>query len=496
MTEQVKATAHEELVRLTEQIRDEIRSERKTFSDKLETVEKMGVDLQREIDRQHREPIFPGVDAGEFDGTPKSFRKTFISKRPQPGQKGHEQISELQTLNDELFYMEKIRQACKLDSMPNTPEDIRETAKWKQYREAVHAITKANDILDDSGSSVWVPTITSQQMTDFLTMEMRVGSLFQEVRMPSPTFYWPFATAAPIAVPVSEANDYSQAFSPTLTPATYQAFGASDPVGRATFTAKKIRAFQFFTREWSEDTIAAAMPWLNQQMPRAVGRGWENAIVNGDTAGTLDAADASECSTWFNGLRYYCISQGSWAGTSADTHGFPHQQIAYTTPGTWADADFQTSLRGQRVKMDKYGVLLSDLAWIVSLDCYYRMMVLPGMQKLSDFGPQATLLSGQVGSFDDIPVILSQFFFRVEGDNATDTLNGKKHGTLTRSSGGNLLVYRPAWLRGRMASMAVEAIRFPMSDQHAVVMWERGDFNTIHPATATTVNYGYDIKPL
>lgn len=499
MEGKVTATAGEELRQVVADVEAVVLDKVKTMDEKHASLEKMQEDLMELIDKQERKAVFAGPDLSRFafEQTPKSFHKNVISRQVRPGTPGAEQIKSVQKLSDEVLFMNIILKACQKSRANGVPEEgIHQTKIWKEYREALVNLgveKLAGDGWDTAETANWIPIDMSGDLHEFIQMELRVGGNFLPFTLPTATFYWPHATAAPSAETAAEAND----------PATYPTyviansmFGASPPDEKATFVAKKIRAFQFYSREWQEDTIRATLPWLMRQLPRAIARAWDSAIINGDVGGTTIGDNAStEVSGWFNGLRAYVIGQGGGhTGDGTDPHEWQFRQ-KMSTPGTWAIAEFPIGLRGQRKRLDKYGVLLSDLVYFVGLDAYYQMMTIPNFQTLDKLGPQATLLTGQVGSFDSIPVLLSEFSnLSVEGqDGTTAADNGINQAAYTRESKGLILCHTQEWLRARLPGFGAEVVRFPHDDLYEVVIFERGDFNTIGPATALNVNFGYDI---
>jgi hypothetical protein len=503
--EKVTATASEELRQVVEETKNVVLDKMTTIEEKQQTLDNMESDLLERLDKMERRAVFPEADLAAFrhDGTPKSFHKNVIARQVRPGTPGADQVRSVQKLSDEVLLMNVILEGCKANKVGNTPEGIYATDIWKEYGRELKKLgveKAANDNWETSETTDWIPIDMSGDLHEFIQMELRVAGLFSQFTLPTATFYWPHVTGAPSAETASEAND------PALYPnydITKSMFGAAPPDAKATFVAKKARAFQFYSREWQEDTIRATMPWLMRQLPQAIARAYDSAIINGDVGGsTIGDATSTETSGWFDGLRAYVIGQagrsggtGAGGGQTTDQHEF--QFMEGMTGSAWVIAEFPDELRKQRKRMDKYGVRLSNLVYIVGLDAYYQMMSIPNFQTLDKLGPQATLLTGQVGAFDSIPVVLSEFMnLSVQGhddttatdDGINETFPGGGH-----ESKGLILVETSEWLRARLPGFGAEVVRFPHDDLYEVVIFERADFNTIGPATALNVNFGYDI---
>ena len=494
----VEAKAHGELIEVVEKLSTEVRDERKSMSEKHDSLEAMHKELTEQLKRQERRAIFPEASMELFDGSPQSFQKNILGSKVMPGKKNADLMLAVQQKADEVHFMEAIRRACLQSGMDGTPKDFRQTKYWQEYRKLLNHVAKAAQDFDGdtTDSADWIPTDTSGNLREWVMMEMRVAALFGEFTMPTPTFDWPYVTGPPAATYVAEVDQVADAF--TAPTAADQMFGGSDPAAKNTFNARKIRAFSFYSREWSEDTIAATLPWLMRQLPLSVGRAWEDAIINGDEGATLDDTNhqgAALVDRWFDGLRDYVIQEvGTWVGDTTDTHAY--RFAANMTAAAWVLAEFADGLRAQRKKMDKYGLLLRDLVYVVDINCYYQLMSLPNFQTLDKLGSKATLLTGQVGAFDSIPVVVSEFMELLEANGTPITEDGTRMNSNVEDSGSNLLIYRPGWIKGRRPGMGAEVVRYAHTDSYMVVVFERGDFGPLEPSGtggALTASLGYDI---
>ena len=69
-----------------------------------------------------------------------------------------------------------------------------------------------------------------------------------------------------------------------------------------------------------------------------------------------------------------------------------------------------------RSKMDKFGVRPGQLAIIMDLNTYIRSASLSDFRTLDKFGPQATIMTGQLGAVEGIPVIVSEQMLLADTD--------------------------------------------------------------------------------
>jgi hypothetical protein len=59
--------------------------------------------------------------------------------------------------------------------------------------------------------------------------------------------------------------------------------------------------------------------------------------------------------------------------------------------------------------MGKYGIMPDRLAIVASINAYYNMLALTEVLTLQNYGPNATILTGELGRFDAIPIVVSEF---------------------------------------------------------------------------------------
>ena len=463
----------EALVKGIEDLRSELGERDKTTGDRLTAMEAAMVDVKAGLDNSKRAAIFPEMDPRLLKygaATPEARKKSWdrlMGSKPIGGGVSKALVEDLQRKNDEVLMLDMIRKGMTMAGLA-APGSMGELKAFGEFQELTGDLSKALDAATTGEGLEWVPTGFSQQLRERIILEMRVAALFDEINMPTNPFTWPFTAARPLAQVVAEGLTTVNPYALTDGMRT---FTGATPTGNMTFTARKMRALEIYTREWDEDTIAASLGWLNRQMSQAIADGWEDAIQNGDTDGThIDAdvgASTTDIKVFADGLREHCITHG---GVSTDSG---------------AGALTILDLRLLRQAMGVFGVRLRSLAWIVSMQSYFQMLQLANHQTLADLGPQAHLLSGQVGSVDDIPVILSEF---ARADlNASGVEDG-----ITTNLANVLLVHRDNWMRGRRPGLGVETERLTPTDQGLLVAFERGTFDHVD-GDVTSVGHLYNI---
>src|SRR5262245_12339077 len=339
-------------------------------------------------------------------------------------------IRTLQELQDEALLVGFIlHESAKRAQMTNDPlptNFIRQTRAYKQLMKY-----RAMDTLTASEGLEWVPTEFSGQLFDVITIALKVAGLFASLTMPTPVFKLPVATTDDIAFLVPEnitdafLNDANKM--PTITPGT----------ANVTLTAKKLGALTVFSEEVNEDAIIAIIPFLRTKLGNAVANAIERAIIDGDTTAThmdYDVTATTDARKAWIGLRKDTI-------TSATTYDV---QVAVTGPPAEAAGAFtsQDLLRLRGLLDDAYAENPDDLAYIMSVATSIKVLALPELITVDKFGPNATILRGQIGAIFGTPVITSKYSRMTLAATGVNTSAGPNN------TGSVVLVKRYGWCLG------------------------------------------------
>jgi len=252
---------------------------------------------------------------------------------------------------------------------------------------------------------------------------------------------------------------------------------ASRPTTTAvTLDAKKIGSMVYFSEEITEDSIIPVVPFLKDSMARSMAYAQETAVINGQKSGTIDTGNApgsTDVRAAWDGYRYKVQ-----AAAKVDCSG-------WTTGGTYAQG--AAYLRQMRAKMGKYGVDPNNLAYITSISGYHQMLGIAEVLRLNEYGPNATILSGELGKFDNIPIIVSEYVG--ESMNAVGVYDG-----VTTSKTVILLVHTPSFIFGDRRAITVKTWDQPQDDSHLLVCHQRLDFVSVYPAASNyIVALGYNL---
>lgn len=367
----------------------------------------------------------------------------------RPGTTGYtDEVRTFHEMNDTLVLLGALNRA---DAKAVKIRDVRKTKTYDKLRDiaerAFGVDVKADMDTATAGEGLeWIPTDFSSTLVEYIRLELRVAALHADIPMPSDPFKLPVQTGKITAKLGSENT------APT---------GVVVPTGNVQLDAEKIIAFVPFSYEVEEDAVVAVAPIVQMEIAAAIADGIENAIVNGDrttaTTGHLDkdindAADATQIQLAWDGYRRFTLVTNSTFKTNFNN--------AFT----------EALVRSVRGKMVKYGVKPRDLAYVVGIDNYIKMLEFPSLQTMDKYGPNATVLSGELGKIDGIPIIVSEY---IRQDLSDDGTQGNGTGT-DRST--ILLVHRPSWLLGTRRAMLAESFRDVTKQQIQLVVSQRKSF--------------------
>ena len=155
-------------------------------------------------------------------------------------------------------------------------------------------------------------------------------------------------------------------------------------VKEITLNAYKVATKEYMAYEEEEDSLIVLMPIVRDAMVRRTARAIDKAFLMGAGSG----ADPVK------GLSLY-------SGNTASG-----ELVNVTNTGTASVATLRTMRKGLKA----WGLDPSELVYIVSTEVYYDLLDDTTFQTMNQVGTQATLLTGQVGSIGNTPVLVSAEF--------------------------------------------------------------------------------------
>jgi hypothetical protein len=335
---------------------------------------------------------------------------------------------------------------------------------WAKFGQKFSDFKKALDTAASGGGTEWVPTSFTGRLWEMVRIQGQVVPLFPVMAMPSQVYTPP--------IQLGRIKSYMHNEQTGDTGQTKMPVGdGSTLTGKLTLTAKGHAARVLVSKEVEEESIVPMLPWLQSQIVLALAEGREDAVINGDTAGTQDTDDsaADGHNRMWNGLRYLALN---------NSLGFDLATLTLTN-----------IRKNLRAAMGKYGVNPADMAYICDLRSYINMIDLDVVTTLEKMGPNATVIKGQLGAIDGSAVIVSEW--------ARNSLNASGvYDGVTTTKGGLLLVNKNGYVVGERRQASVQILRelYAESDQDAVITKERVAFSPTYPvASNSTVAFGYNI---
>lgn len=152
----------------------------------------------------------------------------------------------------------------------------------------------------------------------------------------------------------------------------------------------KVATNEYMAFEEEEDSMIALLPIVRDGMVRRVARAVDRAYLRGAGAG----ADPVK------GIALYDAS----SAVNIDIDG------ATVAAGNFSKANTVAALRALRKDLGLWGLDPSELVYIVSQDIYYNLLEDTNFQTMDKVGNSATLLTGQIGSIGNTPVLVSGEF--------------------------------------------------------------------------------------
>ena len=218
-------------------------------------------------------------------------------------------------------------------------------------------------------------TVFSQRILQDVQKALVVGNLFE--KMPLASRYLkmmiePEATAATWVDASAFGTDASTGSEQTtaLTEKTFETF--------------KLAAHAFLTDETAEDSVVAVLPILRRRLVQSIVIAVEQAFMTGTGIGQpkgLVTAGMAEAKL---------VTTATYNGTVKAT---------------------LAMLDGLREKLGRHGIDKSKIAYIVSLDAYWKLRQDPAFADVSQVGvADAIKLTGEVMRCYDVPVLVSEYF--------------------------------------------------------------------------------------
>lgn len=335
-----------------------------------------------------------------------------------------------------------------------------------RFRDTWKKTLRAMDTDTSAEGTEWVPTGIGANLHEKVRAMGKVAPLFMRITLPTNPWKWPLEGADATAYRFGE---------PTSDTATKVAVSTSG-TGAATFDAEIFGARVLFSKSLEADSALAILPYVQRKLVQAFANAEERAILDGDTDGThqdsdTNTAGATDAAWAWDGLRKRGLANAGSNGNGALSVALLH---------------------GIRAAMGKYGMNPADLAFIVGVSSYYDLIADSNVLTVDKFGPNATVLNGQLGAVYGVPIIGSEF--------VRENLNASGvYDAITTTKTYALIVNRNEWVMGARTPLALETDDsiYRETYQRVVVGFQREDFQNVNAdgSSADDTAITYNITP-
>ena len=286
-----------------------------------------------------------------------------------------------------------------------------------------------------------VDTQEARALWDDVNLETAVAPLFNTIQMPSNPFQIPLQ--------LGDVNWY---------PGTENVASKSTALAtaRQTLTAYELVAEVPWSYDLDEEAVIAMMEELRLGLLRNSREVIGDVLLNGDTTTTDNInADGATIATTDAGKGHWLLG----------FDGLLHLPLVDNTSqavnhnGAVSDDMFNEI----RAKLGKYGVRPSDMVYLTDVNTFIRSLSVANFRTLDKFGPQATVLTGQLGAVEGIPVIVSEQMLLTAAD-------GKVTDGTAGTVGRLLILNRSQWRVGFKRELTIETVRDAQKRQNIMVV--------------------------
>lgn len=230
-------------------------------------------------------------------------------------------------------------------------------------------------------SNTWELEVSTNMEAE-VRRRLVVAPLVRAVQMRTNVMTLPVNPEAGLANWVTNAQFGTANSSGGTTATTGQTPGAGSPhqLKEITLNAYKVATNEYLNYEEEEDSLLVIMPIVRDAMIRRLARSVDRAYLLGSGAG----ADPVK------GIALY-------------------DSTSVVTPAVGGAATI-ANLRNLRKDLGAWGLDPAEIVYVVSTEVYYDLLDDSTFQTMNQVGPQATLLTGQVGQIGNTPVLVSAEF--------------------------------------------------------------------------------------
>ena len=477
------------MVTEAKRILDGIVSHQKNTDDRLSGFEKQVTDLKKahrlmtEAQQAPAVPAFGGESRlRSFVGKDGKIQWTSETKSTQVPGRGTINVEKEGLLdasvpaNDWHADLQQIAQkrafARLLMSNPHTPKTDLELFRHLEKAPASMQPAIQRAFFDSAGSGAeWIPDEFRPELYESFKLPTGLKDLFPSVQVERNTILVPRLQRG--------GRPYAKGQISTDSPANYTA--STVETAQKSVSIKGLATRYVIDDAAAEDSAIALMPTLSRQIAQDLSAGYEDCMINGDTA----AVHQDDIATWNIRSRWGAAGLGGASDHRRLFDGLRRQSFARGTNQNalgpaLALADILTSMgaMGELAVQDQ--MLICSPEFMIS-----QLFSLTEVQTIDKYGPAATILTGQLASILGMPIIMSRF---VSADmNAAGVY---PNGGSTQT--GFLIVNRSSYVNYERKGILIETSKDIAAGAIEMVSTLRSTFDSPDAATATNVVYTYN----
>ncbi len=327
----------------------------------------------------------------------------------------------------------------------------------KAYKRDLELRMKSSfDTLTPAQGAEYIPTTMSSAVIEMFRAEQPLYSLFRSFVYSTKTLELPIGQGVNGAFFRGETTNPADA---AVIPSTI----SNDTTGKVVLGSKRMVDVRAYSFEFDEDAIPYTQMLLNS-MGYSLRFAWEQAGISGSTSLT-DLDNAAVAKAWtattdprfaWDGLRKYVRLQAAATTTS-------HIDASNSYANILQKMRSSRALMGEGASQN-----MNSFAWLGPMVAFMSILSDPNVQTIDKFGANATVITGQLGRLDGIPLVeLSAYPTNLNASGVFDNV------TANRTS--MLLVNREAFASGYRSTPELLREVFNLSFMEFLILSVRGD---------------------
>tara|TARA_E500000331_G_C17258237_1_gene714085 strand:+ start:773 stop:2218 length:1446 start_codon:yes stop_codon:yes gene_type:complete len=260
--------------------------------------------------------------------------------------------------------------------------------------------------------------------------------------------------------------------------AKYQA--STIETAQKTVRAKGLATLMNIDDAAGEDSAFAIIPALSRQIAQDLEDAFEDCMINGDTAATHQ----DDIANWNIRERWGASGLG---GSSDHRRLFLGMRAAAFDKGSTVDASTFTFAKFMSVVSQLGELAVGNKVCVVSPEALVaNFLQLDQVQTLEKFGPQATILTGQLASLAGIPIVMSRFM-------SADMDTAGLYDNVTKTKTGFLVFNTDSWYQYVRRQITIESDKDITSGAIQLVSTMRAVMDSPDADALKNVAFGFNL---